>query len=187
MSELKKVLHVGCGYYRPNKLPGFLFPPGEWQEVRFDIDPVVQPDIIGTITDMVAVESDSFDAVWSSHNLEHLYPHEVPLALAEFYRVIKPAGFVAMTMPDVEQIARQILAGGLDETAYVSKAGPITPLDMLYGLRSALAEGNLFMAHRTGFTTKVLGQALDAAGFKMINVQQDKSYSLWARAEKLVA
>ena len=43
----------------------------------------------------------SVDAVFSSHNIEHLYPHEVPLALKEFMRVLKPDGFVLMTCPDL--------------------------------------------------------------------------------------
>ncbi len=187
MSDLKTVLHVGCGAYQPDRLPHFFFKPGDWQEVRFDIDPAVEPDIIGSITDMSVIESNSVDAIWSSHNLEHLYPHEVATALAEFRRVIRPGGFAAMTMPDMDQIARRILAGGLDEPAYVSPAGPITPLDMLYGLRSALAKGNHYMAHRTGFTEKSLRRALEGAGFQQINVQQDTSYALWAVAMKLTA
>jgi len=32
---------------------------------------------------MPMVASRSYDAIWSSHNLGHLYAHEVPLALAE--------------------------------------------------------------------------------------------------------
>jgi predicted SAM-dependent methyltransferase len=52
----------------------------------------VQPDVLGTMTDMSAVATGSVDAVVSSHNMEHLYPHEVPLALAEFVRVLKPDG-----------------------------------------------------------------------------------------------
>jgi predicted SAM-dependent methyltransferase len=39
---------------------------------------------------MSALATGSVDAVVSSHNMEHLYPHEVPLALAEFVRVLKP-------------------------------------------------------------------------------------------------
>ena len=45
---------------------------------------MVQPDVIGTITNMNAVEDVSVDSVFSSHNIEHLYAHEVPIAFAEF-------------------------------------------------------------------------------------------------------
>src|SRR3954451_8011278 len=98
----RTVLHVGCGVKLPHKLHQAFHTP-EWRELRLDIDPNVQPDIVGSITDMRMVETASVDAVWSSHNLEHLYAHEVPVALAEFYRVLRPGGFLLITMPDLQQ------------------------------------------------------------------------------------
>jgi hypothetical protein len=83
---MKTFLHVGCGN-NTKQQAGRGFQGDEWREIRFDINPEVKPDIIGTMTDMSAVESSSVDALFSSHNIEHLYPHEVPLALAEFKRV----------------------------------------------------------------------------------------------------
>jgi len=49
-----------------------------------DINGLNEPDIIGSMTDMSAVGSASMDALFSSHNIEHLYPHQVFLALLEF-------------------------------------------------------------------------------------------------------
>jgi predicted SAM-dependent methyltransferase len=43
------------------------------------LDHAVQPDVVGTMTDMSAVATGSIDAIVSSHNIEHLYPHEVRL------------------------------------------------------------------------------------------------------------
>ena len=73
-----------------------------------DIDASVQPDLIGTMTDMKAVDDVSVDAVFSSHNIEHLYPHEVPIALAEFHRVLKPNGFVLLTCPDLQSVCTRV-------------------------------------------------------------------------------
>jgi predicted SAM-dependent methyltransferase len=84
---LKQVLHVGCGPPNPQALHATFRSDG-WRELRLDINPAVEPDIIASMTQMDAVASGSVDAVWSSHNLEHPYAHEVPLALAEFYRVL---------------------------------------------------------------------------------------------------
>jgi hypothetical protein len=81
------VLHVGSGPYNPNKLHE-TFRSEAWREIRLDIDPRVKPDIVASLTDMEAVPTASVDAVWSSHNLEHLYAHQVPLALEEFLRVL---------------------------------------------------------------------------------------------------
>ena len=56
-------LHVGCGPKRKNQTTrGFNTP--EWAEIRLDIDASVQPDVIGTMVDLSAVESDSVDAIY---------------------------------------------------------------------------------------------------------------------------
>ena len=36
---------------------------------------------------MSQVKSESVDAIYSSHNIEHIFPHEVPIAFREFHRV----------------------------------------------------------------------------------------------------
>ena len=164
---MKSFLHVGCGAKRKDRTSrGFNTP--DWTEIRLDIDASVQPDVIGTMTDMSAVASESVDAIYSSHNIEHLYPHEVPLALAEFIRVLKPDGFFVVTCPDMQSVCALIAEDKLTEPAYTSPAGPIAPLDILYGLRSSMARGNLYMAHRCGFTQKVLTGTLQSSGFKTV-------------------
>ena len=182
MAAVKRVLHVGCGAYAPGKRHAF-FQTGEWQEVRLDIDPDVLPDFVASMTDMAPVSDNSVDAVFSAHNLEHLYPHEVPVALQEFRRVLKPSGFALMTMPDLQEVARLVATGQLTEPAYESPMGPIAPLDILFGYRPSLAQGNLFMAHHTGFTSQMLMSVLADAGFAACTVQRiPSSFSLWAIA-----
>ena len=84
---MKTFLHVGCGPVKKSQIPGFK--KDCWREIRFDIDKNVNPDIEGTLTDMSEVKTSSVDAIYSSHNIEHVYPHEVPIVLQEFYRVLK--------------------------------------------------------------------------------------------------
>ena len=85
--ERKRVLHVGCGIYAEEKLHG-VFRGSDWQEIRVDIDPAVKPDIQASITDLRKHVLDaSVDAIWSSHNIEHVYDHEVDRVLREFVRV----------------------------------------------------------------------------------------------------
>ena len=178
-------LHIGCGQKRKNQTtPGFNSP--DWQEIRFDIDPAVAPDIHGTMLDMSAVQSSSMDALFSSHNIEHLYPHEVPVALREFVRVLCADGFVVLTCPDLQSVCALVAEGKLTEAAYAAPAGPIAPIDILYGHRLAMAKGNLYMAHRCGFTEKVLIGTLQAAGFTAVVSRRRPApfFDLWAIAKK---
>lgn len=177
-------LHVGCGGLRsPHVSPGLRGT--HWREVRLDIDPGVAPDIVASITDMEGVPNASVDVVYSAHNLEHLYPHEVPLALREFRRVLKPDGLLVATCPDLESVCRRLVEGGAASTAYTSEAGPIAPLDMLFGLRSALADGRLPMAHRFGFTAQTLADAAQAAGFGgALCRARPERYDLWLLATR---
>jgi predicted SAM-dependent methyltransferase len=111
MSVEQVFLHVGCGPARKaNTTPGFAGP--DWRELRLDIDPAVSPDIVGAMTDMAEVAAESVDAVFSSHNIEHLYPHEVPLALGEFARVLRPDGFVVITCPDLQSVCALVAEEG---------------------------------------------------------------------------
>ena len=180
---MKSFLHVGCGPKRKDRTTKAL---SQWTELRFDIDESVKPDLVGTMTDMSSVSSESVDAVFSSHNIEHLYPHEVPLALAEFVRVLKSDGIAVITCPDLKSVCALIAEDKLTDAAYTSPAGPIAPIDILYGLRSSMAQGNLYMSHRCGFTQKVLTATLQHCGFASVaTVSRGHPYfDLWAVASK---
>ena len=119
------LLHVGCGPLHIDATP---FGPLGWRELRLDIDPDCSPDLIGSMTDMAAVAAASVDAIFSSHNLEHLEAHAVPIALAA---------------------------------------------------------GQSFMAHRTGFNAKALEATLIAAGFARVVVfSRPEAFELWALATR---
>jgi predicted SAM-dependent methyltransferase len=180
----KTVLHVGCGQPAPNKLPAPFRKEG-WHEIRFDIDPDVKPDVVGSMTDMSNFADGSVDALYSSHNIEHLYVQEIPLALREFLRVLNDRGFALITCPDLQAIAKLVAEDKLIEPAYVSPAGPISPFDMLYGHRASLLRGNLHMAHRSGFTARLLAVTLREIGFFHVVVARDRpNYALWAIGTK---
>jgi predicted SAM-dependent methyltransferase len=155
----------------------------EWRQSRLDIDPSVKPDIVASITDMKACVADgSHDALYASHTLEHLHTHEAPAALAEFRRVLSPGGFALLRTPDLAAVAEALLAHGPDHVAYVAPAGPITPLDMLYGHNRSIRKGQSAMAHHTGFTAERLGRLLLAAGFGEARTLPLPEFELWAVA-----
>lgn len=185
---MNRLLHVGCG--SKNKFQTTRgFSGADWEEVRYDIDPEAAPDIVGSMIDMTCIESGSMDALFSSHNIEHLYPHEVPTALNEFSRVLKPTGFAVITCPDLQSISTLVASDRLTDTAYTSAAGPITALDMIYGHRDSIARGNEYMAHKCGFTQKVLTTTMRSCGFfRTASIKRGHpNYDLWVIGTKEAA
>jgi hypothetical protein len=161
------------------------FAASDWQEVTLDIDETVKPDLVDRLPELALVETASFDAVYSSHNLEHLYPHEVPIALSAFKRVLTSQGFAIVTCPDLQSLAGQLAKGDIETPLYTSPAGPVSPVDMLYGFRPAMARGNLFMAHHTGFTLSSLVAAFGKAGFAgSAGFRRANRRDLWVIAAK---
>lgn len=184
--EMKNIfLHVGCGSNRKDQTTRE-FNTDSWQELRLDINESTHPDIVGTMTDMSALANEAVDAIFSSHNIEHLYPHEVPLALKEFIRVLKPEGFLVITCPDLQSVCALVAEDKLTDPAYNSPAGPIAPIDILYGHRASMERGNLYMAHRCGFTKKVLIGTLRTFGFASLIAANRSApfFDLWAIASK---
>jgi SAM-dependent methyltransferase len=180
----KLVLHVGCGPPNPEALHE-CFHGSEWRELRLDIDPGVLPDIVADIVDMPEVPSESVDAVWSSHNIEHVFAFQVPKVFAQFFRVLRPGGRALITTPDLQRAAERIASGRLEDPLYEAPAGPVTPLDMVYGHGRQIAQGFEFMAHRTGFTASTLRGKLVAAGFGDPKVWRERDdQALWADARR---
>ena len=55
-------------------------------------------------TNMSTTPDASVDAICSHHNLHHAYPHQVVKELAEFFRVLKPEGFLVISCPDLQSL-----------------------------------------------------------------------------------
>ena len=169
MASPKILLNIGCGTSGADRLPAYF---ANWQHVRVDIDPAVQPDIVADIRDLSVINEGAADAVWTSHCIEHLYQHEVVAAFRQLSRVLKPDGCAVMLVPDLQTVARYIAEDRLTDVLYQSPAGPITPHDVVFGHGAAVAAGRLYMAHKTGFTPTNLIQSLEGAGFAEIVVRR---------------
>jgi SAM-dependent methyltransferase len=181
-APFKTFLNAGAGLHGGGR-PHSAFEAAGWREVTLDIDPSTRPEIVSSIHDMRANVSDGrFDAVWSSHTIEHLHAHEVIPAFREFRRVLKSDGFALLTCPDLTAIARLAAEGDVERVVYLSPAGPIRVIDMIFGYGSAIAEGHLAMAHNTGFTAQRLARVALAAGFSEVRVIEGDHCDLWAAA-----
>ncbi len=148
------MLHVGAGNH---DLPEWATPD---KEVTLDINPNYDPDIVASMTDMGDIGE--YDLVYSSHCLEHVYPHECQIALGEMLRVLVKGGTAIVFVPNLEGVE----ANG--DVLYICQGGAeVCGLDMIYGYREFIQE-DPGMAHRNGFTLDSLQAEFKQAGFHNI-------------------
>lgn len=164
-----RLLNVGGGASRalPPDFEG-------WEQDVLDIDESVKPDILGDARAIAeSLPPQIYDAVYCSHNLEHYYRHEVPQVLAGFRHVLKRDGFARISVPNLQNLISEIQSRNLDldDVWYrVGGALPVTFHDVLYGWSIAMSKGNLYYAHKCGFTPLSLEKTLTAAGFASVQV-----------------
>ena len=155
-------LHIGCGTHIKegySNIDQYVYALG-----------AIQMDIFN-----LSFESDSVDEIFTEHMLEHIGKFEVPLALKEWARVLKPDGKLVMNLPNLEWCMQQWLAKPEDE-----RWG--WQLDTIFGLQTHPGE-----FHKTGFTATRLQQLLKAAGFQNINISNYWSHAqscFWVEASK---
>lgn len=174
-----RVLNVGGGY-KPTLPPAY----DGWKQDVLDIDPDTQPDVCCDAREMLTLPPQTYDAVFCSHTLEHFYKHDVPKVLAGFRHVLKADGVAHISVPNLPSAFAAMRASNLDlhDIWYrTSTNAPITFHDTFYGWDHAMSHGNLFYAHKCGFTMLSLGEALIKAGFKHVRVAEDQ-YNLVAKA-----
>jgi SAM-dependent methyltransferase len=168
-------INAGSGAPQNSRLPKLF---RKWRQIRIDVNPETEPDVVANIADLSAIPDASADAVWSAHCMEHLFAYEVPAALAEFRRVLRKTGFACIIVPDLQAIAHWVANDRLHETIYESAAGPITAHDMLWGFGPAIADGNRAMAHHCGFTPTLFLECLKDAGFSEIVLRRKSNLEL---------
>lgn len=156
-----------------------------WRELRIDVDPGCRPDIVADLTDLSQVVAEgSVNLIYCSHVLEHFYDHQVPAVLSEFTRILRPAGAAVLRLPDLSLVMSGTGDFDPERVLYHSPAGPITALDVLYGHRKSVAEGNHFMAHRTGFTETSIARRLLETGFVEVQTRPGPSAEFCAVATR---
>ena len=158
----RKVLNVG-GNSKDIAMPDIY---KGWTQVWLDIDPAVNPDVLCDARELITLSANTYDAIYCSHNLEHYYRHDVKKVLAGFFHVLKKDGFAHIRVPDLGAVMREFVEKNMDinDTLYVSPAGPIAIQDVIYGWGKEIERsGNEFFAHKIGFTeTSLIATLMDA-------------------------
>ncbi len=80
-------------------------------------------------------------------------------------------------VPDLQDIQAS------DTPLYETAEGPVTGLDLIYGLSWTITQ-SLHWAHHTGFIDRTLRAAMDAAGFKATIVKRMGMFNLLAVGTK---
>lgn len=164
----KVVLNIGGGSKQiplPEQYAG-------WKHVLFDVVPSHDVDILGDARDMPGVATNSYDAVYASHVIEHFSEHDAQKALDETYRVLKSGGTLEVRVPDLTAVIRRVADENLDidSVLYESSAGPIRVIDVLYGHQASVVTHGSSMQHLTAFTLKTLRDAIVKSGFSDVRV-----------------
>jgi SAM-dependent methyltransferase len=162
MQRERVLVNLGSGPSEASALPTYF---DDWKQLRVDVDPVVEPDILADLTDLSPIPDNHADAVWASHCIEHLYEHQVMIALNEFRRVVRDDGFVCVIVPDLQAVANYVAADRLHEPIYESAAGPVSAHDIFFGYGAAIARGRPSMAHHCGFTPGALQRCFEQLAF----------------------
>src|SRR6266699_3551312 len=146
-----RVLNVGGGS-KSIPIPSHY---ANWRHDLLDIDPMGKPDVVCDARNLHALNANQYDAVFCSHNLEHYYKHDGAKVLEGFLHVLKSDGFAEIAVPDLQVLMKVCVENGMEieDTLYVSPAGPIAVRDVIYGWCVEIERTeNDFFAHKTGFT-----------------------------------
>ncbi len=91
-----------CGGRNPYK-------PGEFLNV--DIVDFPQVDLVFDVREKFPIHDSVIAEVFSAATLEHFRKHHNEHLLKEFYRILEPGGMLHISTPDIEAIAKGLLAG----------------------------------------------------------------------------
>lgn len=135
-------LNLGCGKQRIDGFTGV------------DLDPTA--DIVADIRS-VPLPAASVDEAMAIHVLEHLPRWEAPKALAEWYRLLKHGGMLAVEVPDLLACCQAILDGAPDRMG-------------MWGLFGDPGYQSEIMIHRWAWSREELLRELKKAGFRRLRV-----------------
>jgi predicted SAM-dependent methyltransferase len=138
-------LHIGGEQPRPG-----------WR--IFNVVPGPDVDYVGNCTDLSQFGAGSVDQVYASHVLEHIgYQEELPAALGEIHRVLKPGGVFALSVPDLDILCRLFRDPRFPEESQFQL------MRLMYG-----GQTNDYDFHKVGLTWTFICRYLGDAGFREI-------------------
>lgn len=135
-----------------------------WSIVNAQRKPGV--DFLGDIADLSQFGSDTVEAVYASHVLEHVPQSRALPTLEGIYRILKPSGRIYVSVPDLDILAHAIL-------------NPLASPDSKFQLMRMMFGGQIdeFDYHFFGWNQLFLTEFLTRARFK--GIQRVDSFGLF--------
>lgn len=137
-------LHLGCGRVH---IKG-------WCNV--DIYPGPSADIVDDISVLRKFQNDSAKRIYACHCLEHFSHEEIPIILRRWLQVLRPAGELRISVPDLDKVVRLYLK----HWEHFQTPGNSPWIGLIYG-----GQGDPFDFHKTGFNFAWMKFLLETAGF----------------------
>lgn len=127
----------------------------------------------GDVVKGLPVAAGSCRGIYCSHVLEHLALHDADAALKEVFRCLKPGGMFRLVLPDLEQLAREYLAGKESRAAHqFMESTYLGVKDRPRGLGGVIRAWLGNSAHLWMWDERSLGEKLREHGFKEIRRAQ---------------
>ncbi|MEW6690999.1 MAG: methyltransferase domain-containing protein [Pseudomonadota bacterium] len=123
-----------------------------------NVEPGPGVDYVGDCGDLGRFDGGSIEEIYASHVLEHLsYVNDLPAALKEWHRVLKPGGRALISVPDFEVVCRLFLDPRRDAA------------QRFYLMRVAFGgQQDVHDFHFVGLTFELLERYLAGAGFSRV-------------------
>jgi len=150
-------LNLGCGR---NPLKGFV-----------NIDKYVDNDSRIKVMDMVDLEyrENSVDIIYSSHSIEHLPIRRGHKALITWFKILKPGGFLFLSLPDLHMIMRILSESRLSaaDRCWYTYCLFGYQADMDADISDTEAPEDAGQFHCNGWIMELLIQELTGIGYKI--------------------
>lgn len=145
-------LNVGCGI---RLREGYINI--DVQEAKSLSGEIVVPDLLSDAKSIPLPDHCAHELV-AIHIFEHFYRWEVEGVLAEWRRLLKPRGLLALELPDIVKCARNLLKG-IEGNKHPEQLS-------MWGLYGDPRHCDHYMTHKWGWTPKTLKALLEANGFE---------------------
>lgn len=153
-------LHLGCG---PNILEGYINVEGEYMKDHPEI-------ALHDLTEILPISNDTIDEILSVHVIEHIMPHDVPLMLQDWLRVLRPGGKVAIEWPDLYKMCKFLVE---DPSRFYSKNSKILKRGVAGIFGNIERYRDIAMLHKWGYSADSLKILLTENGFVNVSVEKN--------------